>query len=89
MTAPEERAIRVRLTLRPLSGFGGPPLVRLRRLLKCMKRSFGWIAVTAEELPPHGDAPLNAPEPLRTADPGDGWHAQPYHRLNTSYTNFP
>ncbi len=41
----------VRLTLRAVPGWHGPPLVRLRRAMKCLLRSFGWRMVAVENLP--------------------------------------
>jgi hypothetical protein len=67
---PEERAIRVRLVLRPLPGFSGPALVRLRRGMKALLRSFGWRAVTGELLGPAGAAEaLDTGERATARDP--------------------
>jgi hypothetical protein len=60
MAAPEQSADRVRLTLRPLPGFGGEPYRRLARALKALRRAYGWAVVTGEQVPAR-DTPVNAP----------------------------
>jgi hypothetical protein len=45
---PEQKVSFV-ITLVAIGGWPGPPIVRLRRLLKCAYRSFGFRCLSVEE----------------------------------------
>ena len=53
---PDPQQPNYRLTLRVVPGHAGPPIVRLRRLLKAALRAYGLRCVQLEELPAPGPA---------------------------------
>ncbi len=60
MTDPPPPSLRLALTLAdcgsPASGHHAPPLRRLARLLKAIKRSYGFFCVSLEVVPPTATA---------------------------------
>jgi hypothetical protein len=62
------------IIVRPLPGFSAPPVVRLRRALKCLARSFGLACRSVREIGPPaapagpGQVPGLGGGPVRGAD---------------------